>query len=1713
MRSTRVAIGCCVLLLSGAASVSAQGPVHFAVFTSDDGVRAAAEAPVIRLAGRKVDAAVVPSQGAPRTALIVLDTAPARRAQVRRLLIELVSFLAAQPECPPVRLAFPLGAGFVTAPIRNRASLVADTGAAFDRYLPEPAGEAPDPVLSLDLAAAIMERVDAESGPFDALFVLSDAELAGDDPGYMAAAAGRLFTSLLFRRGSSLSSWTDATGPIRRIAERTGGRSFAWTEDARAVAAGLSADARNALVIRVSLDRVTAAGEIPVDVGIDGRPVTRSPGSLWRDADGKPVPNLYSTREGLAWLRRALEAEAAGNMTNVVMSAESALRLDPWNASAHAAAGRAQRRTAEWPSAYAHLSRAIDLGRRDEPTVLAFADASLSTDNAAAGLARLEGLAGQGAAGSGAVAGKRARLLAANGRNQAAVDLYAQLLRGTPDDDGLLAGFGAALRASGRPKDADAAFRKALAVNPANVQAICHSAEEAAAAGRHEEAERLGRDALAKAPALADAHYTLARLAEVRDDWGLAVARYEEALRKGIARADLEDGYARALARQGRAPEAVRFLRQRVEADPSNPRVWRRLSDFHEAVGNLGEAAAMLEAAAAALGPEGSGFFKDAAELRERRGESGQALLDYRALLRTAPPELEPGLRKELTAHMAALDLLSGGGGAPGVPAAAGGRVPEAQRKQASAVGGIRPDDIEIPGGLASFARAVGVDVEALAHPDGLERTLFFIIGAPQSSAGNSTRNQIADDVISYLRNYDALVKYMKKQGLVPGGFEATREARLSFPLLGPPDTLKRTQKFLSFFGVRLRVIRNRDRSMAIQVELGQGSTKWERQQFLRKLGVNLNEARVRELPIRLEMAGVPMLGGARAWRDILLAGAKAGKSPYLLERVVRDPRAMRLYLALARCSEATRAGIIAAAPPGGLLPHADILFRFGYALDFTDGELVFPGDAGAWRKFLGVSAAVGPESAFNAMLKRDGGRPIALYAAVASAPHSVQKLVTAPGRLEQLYLLASTSYPSSPAAVSRVAGFNLGRTLRGLGLDARSGGSAPPEALQSYFGLSGRTPPRAPDPAGINGMALSMLFRPPAGADRGGAQAPSQVDLLLYLASTHPEALNARILDALTRDLVRTRTMLDLVLDLSLPAEQLERYVEFGNLLVADDVPAWNANRVRSCQAVLHLIALLRRQGGLTHEEGLRLFSRALDSLKERQEAVFAQSLAAFVSRDLVPALKSVIPRNVEPDVVLAALAGTAGVQDLQFEGRSLKLDAPAWRLQRMKATLEHQEVIPLGSLLSSYALLGEVPGMERSAAVVALKQAVGVLGRAKPEPGSDRAARDTAGRAADQLLRRVDSLGAAGAPSETAQLAQEAATALHLELGLSLLAYSYAFHGAPEVDVLAFDSRFIRKHEFGVREQIWAPTTRTNFGSAGLRCAGSLSGLAAELGGLETAQVNQDFGSREGRDMLPVMLSTIRAVEPFRRTDRAQEFVALCVRVGREVLAAAAGDDGMARSVESFLQERLPPRRRLEVIGLIHDRQPRNAGRALSPSELFLLGDWYRTNVGGLDSPPVPSALADTCHLGRLRSIVPGDGTADATAFWREVGQYGMIVRSRLGLSRLSILLADSFEDLEGEHPDRLLFERLCDLKIRLAELNHAAGLPAALGEVQGELALRDILPRSATVRPDSWRVVLDRVASLGTEQVREWMEELLSRGALTTAAQSETDRVEIP
>jgi hypothetical protein len=133
-------------------------------------------------------------------------------------------------------------------------------------------------------------------------------------------------------------------------------------------------------------------------------------------------------------------------------------------------------------------------------------------------------------------------------------------------------------------------------------------------------------------------------------------------------------------------------------------------------------------------------------------------------------------------------------------------------------------------------------------------------------------------------------------------------------------------------------------------------------------------------------------------------------------------------------------------------------------------------------------------------------------------------------------------------------------------------------------------------------------------------------------------------------------------------------------------------------------------------------------------------------------------------------------------------------------------------------------------------------------------------------------------------------------------------------------------------------------------------------------------------------------------------------------------------------------------------------------------------------------------------LHEIVPSAGTADAERFRDEVEQYGILLRRRLGLAQLSFRNSDSYEDLERSVRKELLYERVCDLKIRMAELGYSLGLPASLAALEAELALHDTLPGSPVAGASAWQSAIEQIELLGRENVRGWMSELISRGSVT-------------
>jgi hypothetical protein len=337
-----------------------------------------------------------------------------------------------------------------------------------------------------------------------------------------------------------------------------------------------------------------------------------------------------------------------------------------------------------------------------------------------------------------------------------------------------------------------------------------------------------------------------------------------------------------------------------------------------------------------------------------------------------------------------------------------------------------------------------------------------------------------------------------------------------------------------------------------------------------------------------------------------------------------------------------------------------------------------------------------------------------------------------------------------------------------------------------------------------------------------------------------------------------------------------------------------------------------------------------------------------------------------------------------------------------------------------------------------------------------------------------------------------EEMAASLHTELGVTLLTYCYAYAGGREIDALAFDPHFIRKHDFylqGPRSSLgWIPSQVRRIEAIGTHISGSLAGLSYSLSRLEVEQSIRSFGKMEGVPLLPTLLTGMRAVPMELRSDRAQEYVALSMRLGRRILVRAASEEQLTLWCRDRLTGLLAPPRRARLMDLLGDRNPMAAVDMLAPSELFFLGESYLQD--GKDKSLIPRTLERLYHALELPA---------GRRFCEERDQYGVLLQKRLGLTQLSLDWLDSYEQLEKSSAGGHIFERLCDLKMKLAEINYTQGLPACLAELQGERALRDILPDSAVVRPDGWTFALEQIANLGARNVDRWFEDLLGLGFL--------------
>jgi tetratricopeptide (TPR) repeat protein len=1712
-----------------------------------------------------------------RPLLIVVDPASYPRLEMRRRVLSLARALSASAagrQSFDIRMGILVLDGILGDPIADHTRLVAEFDNLIQHYLPEEAeAQEGDLGRTLDLIAALLERFGADGRPVDCLFVGRDREYESPDSAYLNSGAERRLLEICTRQGTTLYGYLAGTGLLSNICLSAGGMVFGDKQPVDDVIEQVLRGRSHGFMIRLQVPaEVHFSGRFDLAVRAwagDRQPIDlRAPHAFWRSPDGSAAPDFLHVRQALEWMGRALSARNDGNLTMALRFLRSSIESDSWNPEAFFLAGRTAAEMDDPEGALEYLTRAVRFQLPSEQALLLFCDLAIRRAQPAKALETLKLALSAGVPVTPALRLRTGRLLFGLGRDHEAQIEYAAALASGETSDSARAEYGRVLLRLGDEKRAGEQIQAALSRNPGNVTALICASDIARSRGELPEAMQLALHAAETEPANPDAHAQVGKVKMARQEWEDAARSFNAALAVAPGRRDLLYLLADSQVAAGERGAAARTLRSILAADPSDSQAYQKLARVRVREADLPEAASVLETGAAHAPEHAEALYKAAAGLRERGGEFGQALLDYRAMVASVPESRGASLARKLSQHLAYLGLSVDRDAHQPPPREPDGNPAEVdsariERSKSGAIAGPekRKASILVPGGLDLLARTLGIDSSVPRQADALERIFSFILEVtPARSGSNQPDNPLSRNVILGLRNYRSLLRHMERNRLLPAGFDAAKRHEFLFSLSGDEAALARTRALLSFFGMKLGITRSKKNDLTITLSMKDGR-KWdERRNLLHNLGVNILDRSLREIRFSTQDEELPAIFDSPTLAAKVI-GDRTARSENLLECFMKNYESMKIYMALAACSEATREKLITVLSSADLVSLLNPLSDFARYLEVESGQLRFPGARQAWQEFLGTPGA-DPNGYLGMLFRRDGGRTLFLYYTLSIAPQSVREYFTASGqRLGQLYslllpagrgLLADPARGTWRADPSRIIR-QLSADGRGLFLpvDRRLGGRLfPGGILQDNLLPGSHFSPLPLDPA-----SLGILVQ------RANDLSPKQslpvvelVEFLRYFQATHPEPLSDGISAAVATDLAESPVFLDLVWDLDLPQDLMARYLEYCRRLAAMGGSSWNANRTRTSQSLFFLLAAFRREGTLTREGGIELLNRVLARLEAGDEKDFAEGIAAFLSGDLLPRIAERLGGTADStDQILAALAGRRPEREFSFDGRLMRFDSFGYSLERMKATIQRQNFIPLSQVMDIFELLKEIETASEPtpAQLARLSDSLRRFTAVEFPPYTPARARAMVARAdLDSLKKTLDRLPArdpgnriqVGIPQFIDRLARE----LHVELGVTLLTYCYAYGGSPEVDALAFDPNLIRKHDFfpATRSSVtgWVPASLETEPNSGLYIAGSLSGLAYALARIETAQSVQGFGRREEPELLPSVLSGLRAVKRNLLSDRAQEYVALSVRLGREILARSVSDPQMFRWCDRQVGFLTSPPRRERVAQEIGRANVPGAAAILSPSELFFLGESYLNAVRTRASVPGSSAAflppgrieenappteggdgketatelsaevppeTDCPNLTRLEELVPWADRSDLAAFRKEVDQYGILLRNRLGLNELSLSISDSYEQLERTLGERLLFERICDLKIRIAEINYSLGLPAFLSELEGQLALRDIIPRSSSVQTNPWRLVLKRISGLEPENVHDWIEELLNRGSLAISARGEAGK----
>ncbi len=315
------------------------------------------------------------------------------------------------------------------------------------------------------------------------------------------------------------------------------------------------------------------------------------------------------------------------------------------------------------------------------------------------------------------------------------------------------------------------------------------------------------------------------------------------------------------------------------------------------------------------------------------------------------------------------------------------------------------------------------------------------------------------------------------------------------------------------------------------------------------------------------------------------------------------------------------------------------------------------------------------------------------------------------------------------------------------------------------------------------------------------------------------------------------------------------------------------------------------------------------------------------------------------------------------------------------------------------------------------------------------------------------------------------------------TLVGLNYAYYAPPGAQILFNNPLFVRSHDFSGEMAIGGGQSwhvPHVFGSGlpaggGAHLAGSLADLPFVL-----AEAEQDFIVPENvqaliwHELVPGLVSSSTLPRWWGVTKNELHAAALYQRTGEELLAAAAKDEELRRTVLDILSERMAPQRSEQIEKSLRSGAVGDALARVMPGETFYLAAEYRQKFPGQNG-----------HWGKAGDELESlSSQYPAEVSWKRMSEDFGVPHPALAQSySLELLKLKPFPAFMG-YSSRLLAESWDSNNLYWARLADEAGYsPAMLNRLVPELTFRMVEKIFATDFED-WPAMLRAMRETGDE-----------------------------